>query len=177
MIADCLFHQVRGWLTAVQRGDVIASDDRRLPLSSGTLWIVGGALLGVLSVAVPKAVDAETLHTSAVTAWCLAFALTSMSALHVAGAGVMEMLGWPPAGSVGSLYRLAPLPFPLSAPAVLSLVGSAVPFACFLQQAGGWRALLKRRAAASRAGEGDDVDAPGAGGASVQPGKSREKRE
>ena len=166
-----------GWLTAVQRGDVIASDDRRLPLSSGTLWIVGGALLGVLSVAVPKAVDAETLHTSAVTAWCLAFALTSMSALHVAGAGVMEMLGWPPAGSVGSLYRLAPLPFPLSAPAVLSLVGSAVPFACFLQQAGGWRALLKRRAAASRAGEGDDVDAPGAGGASVQPGKSREKRE
>jgi hypothetical protein len=104
-----------------------------------------------------------------------------MSALHVAGAGVMEMLGlvlgWPPAGSVGSLYRLAPLPFPLSAPPVLSLVGSAVPFACFLQQAGGWRVLLKRRAAASPAGEGDGADAAGAGGTSSQRVESREKRD
>ena len=150
-------------------------------MSVGTLWIVGGALLGVLSVAVPKAVDAETCHTTAVTAWSLAFALTVMSALHVAGAGVMEMLGlvlgWPPAGSVGSLYRLAPLPFPLSAPPVLSLVGSAVPFACFLQQAGGWRVLLKRRAAASPAGEGDGADAAGAGGTSSQRVESREKRD
>ena len=59
MIADCLFHQVRGWLTAVQRGDVIASDDRQLPLSSGTLalGLAAGALLHKLFIKAPVEVS------------------------------------------------------------------------------------------------------------------------
>ena len=59
MITDCLFHQVRGWLTAVQRGDVIASDDRRLPLSSGTLalGLAAGALLHKLFIKAPVEVS------------------------------------------------------------------------------------------------------------------------
>ena len=102
----------------------------------GLCWLMGGLALVALRVSTGAAIDGEARLSAALASWSLAFALLVMNILHVAG----WLAGLRPSPAVP-----LPLPYPLSTACVASTLAATAPFAYFVQQAGGWHAVFRRR--------------------------------
>lgn len=100
----------------------------------GGTWLLGWALLGILKLAAPAALDAHTRQTATLFAWCLSFSLVGMHVFHAA----LWLFGWRALPTV----------------CILSGGASLVPFVYFLQQLGGWKGIRKARALAEQHTDG-----------------------